>query len=110
MVNGRTESGNSGRTQDPRFASVEQGDDHLDITSPCVDAGAPQPNVPSDMDGEPGLMGAGIDIGADEVVQPVCGTLASGGSQPAALLACMVLILGAPPAFLFGLRSSFGGR
>ncbi len=42
---------------------------HLDVTSPCANAGsaAALEFVQRDIDGEPRLMGARIDIGADEV-------------------------------------------
>ncbi len=59
----------------PAFSLIEElyGDEyHLDVTSPCVNAGsaAALEFVQRDIDGEPRLMSARIDIGADEV-QPM---------------------------------------
>ncbi|GAH39850.1 unnamed protein product, partial [marine sediment metagenome] len=50
------------------------GDYHLLEGSPCVDAGDPSfvaaPDE-TDIDGEPRVLGAEIDIGADELAAPV---------------------------------------
>ncbi|MHC4418347.1 MAG: choice-of-anchor Q domain-containing protein [Planctomycetota bacterium] len=68
---------------DPGFAGTDSlnmaqaaatGDYHLPEGSPCVDAGDPSfvaaPDE-TDIDGEPRVLGAEIDIGADELAAPV---------------------------------------
>ncbi|RIK62868.1 MAG: hypothetical protein DCC65_16840 [Planctomycetota bacterium] len=46
-------------------------DIHLQLTSPCIDAGdpyfTPDPPTQTDLDGEPRIMACRVDIGADEV-------------------------------------------
>ena len=56
--------------QDPLFVDAENGDYHLQNTSPVIDKGASAPVLPVpdyDIDGEPRLQGDKVDIGADEV-------------------------------------------
>jgi hypothetical protein len=55
-------------TQDPQFVDLASGNFHLGPTSPCVDAGVVQPWMASafDLDGNPRVRGASVDIGAYE--------------------------------------------
>jgi hypothetical protein len=55
---------------DPRLLAA--GEYHLATNSPCIDAGDDMLIDPEwlDLDGEPRLMGAHVDIGADEGVSP----------------------------------------
>ncbi|MHC4150458.1 MAG: choice-of-anchor Q domain-containing protein, partial [Planctomycetota bacterium] len=56
---------------DPLFVDAVGGDYHLLEESPCIDAGDPDfVAVPgeTDIDGEPRISGAEIDLGADELV------------------------------------------
>lgn len=58
---------------DPHFVDAASGDYHLAAGSPCLDAGDPTfvPVFnPSDMDGDPRVMGVDVDMGADEVHSP----------------------------------------
>jgi Abnormal spindle-like microcephaly-assoc'd, ASPM-SPD-2-Hydin len=62
-----TVAGSSGNlAADPRFASA--GDFHLGAGSPAIDAGSgPDPNLPAtDLDGNPRVFGAAVDMGAYE--------------------------------------------
>jgi hypothetical protein len=59
---------------DPTFADLATGDYHLQSGSPCVDAGDPKTAIdPSemDLDGNPRLAGAKVDMGAYEFFVPV---------------------------------------
>jgi hypothetical protein len=55
-------------TQDPQFVDLASGNFHLGPTSPCIDAGVVQPWMASafDLDGNPRVRGASVDIGAYE--------------------------------------------
>jgi parallel beta-helix repeat protein len=52
----------------PRFANVPAGNFHIQPDSPCVNAGEDASVIPgdTDMDGQPRIQGAHVDIGADE--------------------------------------------
>jgi hypothetical protein len=54
---------------DPRFVSSDGHDDHLQTTSPGVDAGnGAAPLLPAlDLDGQPRVVGSGVDLGAYEL-------------------------------------------
>jgi beta propeller repeat protein/parallel beta-helix repeat protein len=62
---------NGNISQDPLFVDAGAKDFHLQMNSPCIDAGDPD-YVPytwqRDIDGDHALMGLQIDIGADEYV------------------------------------------
>lgn len=55
-------------TVNPRLANVPGGNDHLQPDSPCVDAGDDSvvDSTWTDMDGQARIIGAHVDIGADE--------------------------------------------
>jgi hypothetical protein len=55
-------------TQDPQLVDATNGDFHPASTSPCVDAGITQPWMigAQDLDGNPRISGASVDIGAYE--------------------------------------------
>jgi len=66
---------------DPAFEFMVLGNMRLTAGSPAVDAGDPEaPNLPlEDLDGNPRILGAGVDMGAYEFVGPVAaGTLPRG--------------------------------
>lgn len=54
---------------DPLLVDAAGGDFHLQAASPAVDAGDPTLVAPFDIDGQVRPMGAGVDIGADELGQ-----------------------------------------
>ena len=56
---------------DPEFVDPTLGDYHLSPASPAIDAGdTSQPGLPAtDIDGEARVMGAAVDMGADEYRQ-----------------------------------------
>ena len=60
--------------EDPRFVDSENIDYHLQLGSPCIDAGDPnyvlEPNE-TDLDGKPRVIGGRIDMGAYEYSPPV---------------------------------------
>ena len=61
--------GTSGNIRsDPLFVNPQGGDFHLQIRSPCIDAGTDTASdLPdSDFDGEPRIQGIHCDMGADE--------------------------------------------
>lgn len=54
---------------DPAFVDPDAGDYHLLRSSPCIDAGDPDVTADqsnTDIDGDPRVVGARVDIGADE--------------------------------------------
>jgi parallel beta-helix repeat protein/predicted outer membrane repeat protein len=55
-------------SQDPQLVSLSYGDLHIQPGSPCRNAGDSSLGVPddTDIDGQPRVQGAAIDIGADE--------------------------------------------
>jgi FIMAH domain len=55
-------------TQDPQFVGLANGNFHLPSTSPCIDAGIVQPWMTGafDLDGNPRVRGASVDIGVYE--------------------------------------------
>ncbi len=57
-------------SQDPMFVDVASDNYHVRPDSPCIDAGDDAMVEPdnTDMDGEPRIWGAHVDIGADEFV------------------------------------------
>ena len=61
---------------DPLFADLAAGDLHLTTGSPCLHAGDPDPSgLPAvDLDGDPRLVGTGVDIGQDEAWWELMGT------------------------------------
>lgn len=58
---------------DPCFIDADGNDFHIDIHSPCVNAGDPNGNYDdqNDIDGDARVIGSYVDIGADEVNVPV---------------------------------------
>jgi hypothetical protein len=65
-------SGDGNIDADPNFVDADNNDCHLRWHSPCIDAGdpayVPQPDE-TDIDGEPRVTRAQLDMGADEVGQ-----------------------------------------
>jgi hypothetical protein len=61
-------AGTGNITQDPQFVDLANGNFHLAPTSPCFDAGIVQPWMTGafDLDGNPRVRGASVDIGAYE--------------------------------------------
>lgn len=61
-----------GDANDPCFVDADANDFHIDIHSPCVDAGNPSGdyNDQNDIDGEARVINGRVDMGADEVVLP----------------------------------------
>jgi hypothetical protein len=59
---------NGNLSVDPRFARYELGELHLQPDSPCIDAGsaAAVDAAWTDIEGQPRVQGAGVDLGADE--------------------------------------------
>jgi len=56
---------------EPGFLNAAGGDYHLDVTSPLINQGAEHPSKPElDIDGQERVMGAAVDMGADEVGHP----------------------------------------
>jgi predicted outer membrane repeat protein len=51
---------------DPLFVDAASGDYHLDLLSPCIDAGDPATTLAEDVEGNPRPAGSGYDIGAYE--------------------------------------------
>jgi len=67
-----TSGGEGNITTDPCFVDVDSNDLHLRPNSPCINAGDPNyvldPNYPTDLDGNPRVIGGRIDMGAYEYV------------------------------------------
>jgi len=61
-------TGEGNITDDPLFIDPSNGDFHLSLLSPCINAGT-DAGVYDDMDGEERPNGAGFDIGVDEYYQ-----------------------------------------
>jgi hypothetical protein len=62
-----TTFGSGNLSADPLFANLAAGDVHLTASSPCRHAGTLVAGLPLfDVDGDPRVVGPGIDIGADE--------------------------------------------
>jgi len=66
--------------EDPLFVDAANGDYHLQVDSPCINAGDPdfvaEPGM-NDIDGEPRIMGAAVDMGVDEYsdnIRPIADT------------------------------------
>ena len=59
---------NGNLSVDPQLLAADFGEVHLKASSPCIDAGDDTAVQPGwvDMDGEPRIQGAHVDIGADE--------------------------------------------
>ncbi len=59
---------NGNISSDPKVASTRCGDFHIQPDSPCIDAGDDSfvPPINEDLDGQPRIQGAHVDIGADE--------------------------------------------
>jgi parallel beta-helix repeat protein len=51
---------------DPLFVDAENGDYHLSVSSPCMNAGTPEGAPDTDIEGNPRPQGYGYDIGAYE--------------------------------------------
>jgi parallel beta-helix repeat protein len=71
IANSDIEGGWSGTANidlDPVFVDAVGGNYHLTATSPCIDSGdLNAPNLPtSDIDGDPRILGHGVDMGFDE--------------------------------------------
>ena len=88
--------GGDGFGDDPATPAVDEsvnddpGDLHLQKNSPCINAGSPSyfwPSDITDMDGQPRVIGARVDMGADEyapmilVTRPEGGEVWGGGSS-----------------------------
>ncbi len=60
-------NGTGNFTNAPQFVNPASGDYHLQITSPCIDAGNnTYATLDTDFDGNPRLIGASVDVGAFE--------------------------------------------
>jgi hypothetical protein len=96
-------------TQDPQFVDRANGDFHLASTSPCIDAGITQPWMigTQDLDGNPRVSGASVDIGAYETPaatpQELLQALVSDVNN---LIAAGTLTHGHGNALLAGLRAA----
>lgn len=84
---------------DPLFADASAGDFHLLPNSPAIDTGHPNfvamPGE-TDIDGEPRLMGCGVDIGVDEVPSGAMQSgdfNADGATDPADVPGCVQALL-----------------
>nr|WP_040676348.1 right-handed parallel beta-helix repeat-containing protein [Paenibacillus sanguinis] len=70
FANYQAGSGNDAHSlfMDPRFVNAAAGDFHLQSSSPAIDAGDTDPAIigAEDIDGDPRVQGAAVNIGADE--------------------------------------------
>jgi hypothetical protein len=96
-------------TQDPQFVNATIGDFHLAATSPCIDAGITQPWMigAQDLDGNPRVSGASVDIGAYEKPAATAQDLVSALiTDVNSLIADGTLAHGHGNALLTGLRAA----
>jgi len=75
---------NGNISQDPLFVNTFAGDYHLQTGSPCITAGDPEFSISADetdIDGDPRVYAARIDIGADEFIGYVDPVASAGPDQ-----------------------------
>ncbi len=60
-------TGTDNIASDPQFVDSDNGDYHLQDSSPCIDAGTSTGAPSDDIDGNERPMGEGVDMGSDEV-------------------------------------------
>ncbi len=95
-------SGEGNLNEDPLFVDPSKGDFHLQQNSPCVDAGHgdPQDLPETDLDGNPRIVEARVDMGAYEspFYKKIAGTGILKGRVlgPRTMVANVVLVTGGP--------------